>query len=96
VKRLKELEKENERLRKFVSDLTLENLILRGRLGNRRSASVKLLSLARHDRCVAHVMQKFNVSERFACQVLGQHQSTQINVLRRRHDVEAHTPDKAK
>ena len=30
VKRLKELEKENERLRKAVFDLTLEKLILRG------------------------------------------------------------------
>ena len=30
VKRLKELEKENERLRKAVWDLTLEKLILRG------------------------------------------------------------------
>ena len=30
VKRLKDLEKENERLRKAVSDLTLEKLILRG------------------------------------------------------------------
>jgi putative transposase len=30
VRRLKELEKENERLRKAVSDLTLEKLILRG------------------------------------------------------------------
>jgi transposase-like protein len=29
VKRLKELERENERLRKAVSDLTLEKLILR-------------------------------------------------------------------
>ena len=33
VKRLKELEKENERLRKAVSDLTLEKLILRGERG---------------------------------------------------------------
>ena len=96
VKRLKELEKENERLRKFVSDLTLENLILRGRLGNRRPSSMKLLSPARRDRCVDQVMRKFNVPERFACHVLGQYQSTQNNVLRRRHDVEAHTPDKAK
>ena len=30
VKRLKELEKENDRLRKAVSDLTLEKLILKG------------------------------------------------------------------
>jgi hypothetical protein len=29
VKRLKELEKENDRLRKAVSDLTLEKLILK-------------------------------------------------------------------
>jgi putative transposase len=29
VKRLKELEKENERLRKAVSDLTLEKLVLK-------------------------------------------------------------------
>ncbi len=29
VKRLKDIEKENERLRKAVSDLTLEKLILR-------------------------------------------------------------------
>jgi len=29
VKRLKELEKENERLRKAVSDLTLDKMILR-------------------------------------------------------------------
>ena len=35
VKRLKDLEKENERLRKAVSDLTLEKLILReAALGN--------------------------------------------------------------
>ena len=30
VKRLKELERENERLRKVVSDLTLEKVILKG------------------------------------------------------------------
>ena len=35
VKRLKDLEKENERLRKAVSDLTLEKLILKeAALGN--------------------------------------------------------------
>ena len=30
LKRLKELKKENERLRRAVSDLTLDNLILKG------------------------------------------------------------------
>ncbi|SIT15248.1 Transposase [Paracoccus saliphilus] len=34
VKRLKELEKENERLRRVVSDLTLEKLILRDEVWN--------------------------------------------------------------
>ena len=37
VKRLKELEKENERLRKAVSELTLEKLILREAASGRRS-----------------------------------------------------------
>ena len=44
VKRLKDLEKENERLRKAVSDLTLEKLILREAASGRRTASAKLLS----------------------------------------------------
>lgn len=39
VKRLKDLEKENERLRKAVSDLTLEKLILREAASGRRSTS---------------------------------------------------------
>lgn len=71
VKRLKDLEKENERLRKAVSDLTLEKLILRD------AASGKLLSPARRRRCIDQVVVKFSVSERFACKVLGQHRSTQ-------------------
>lgn len=63
VKRLKELEKENDRLRKAVSDLTLEKLILK------EAASRKLLSPSGARRCVDHVMVKFSVSERFACKV---------------------------
>lgn len=39
VKRLKELEKENERLRKAVSDLTLEKLILREAASGVRAVS---------------------------------------------------------
>ncbi|WP_131120303.1 IS3 family transposase [Lichenihabitans psoromatis] len=74
VKRLKDLEKENERLRKAVSDLTLEKLILR------EAAFGKLLSPARRRRCIDHVIEKFDVSERIACRVLGQHRSTQRKV----------------
>ena len=78
VKRLKDLEKENERLRRAVSDLTLEKLILRrGRLG-------KLLSPARRRACVDHVIAELGVSERLACRVLGQHRSTQRKRRRRR------------
>ncbi|MGR3269842.1 IS3 family transposase [Thalassococcus profundi] len=87
VKGLKELEKENERLRKAVSDLTLEKLILR------EAAFGKLLSPARRRACVDHVRQKFRVSERFACRVLGQHRSTQRKVPRGRPDEEALTAD---
>ena len=79
VKRLKELEKENERLRKAVSDLTLEKLILR------EAASGNVWS-ARRRRCVDPVMQKYRVSERLACRVLRQHRSTQRKLPRGRAD----------
>ncbi|WP_234053401.1 MULTISPECIES: IS3 family transposase [unclassified Xanthobacter] len=87
VKRLKELEKENERLRKAVSDLTLEKLILK------EAAGGKLLSPARRRRCVAHVVSKLGVSERLACRVLGQHRSTQRKVPVGRADEAALTAD---
>ncbi|MEZ5784236.1 IS3 family transposase [Aquamicrobium terrae] len=83
VKRLKELEKENGRLRKAVSDLTLEKLILK------EAAFGKLLSPARRRRCVDHVVAKFSVSERFACKVLSQHRSTQRKKRTGRPDEEA-------
>ncbi len=87
VKRLKELEKENERLRKAVSDLTLEKLILR------EACLGKLLSPARRRRCIDHVMTKFDVSERMACRVLGQHRSTQRKAPKGRADDAALTAD---
>ncbi|MGV1015308.1 MAG: IS3 family transposase [Methyloceanibacter sp.] len=87
VKRLKDLEKENERLRKAVSDLTLEKLILR------EAAFGKLLSPARRRRCIDHVMTKFDVSERLACRVLGQHRSTQRKSPKGRADDAALTAD---
>ncbi|MCL8385584.1 IS3 family transposase [Xanthobacter aminoxidans] len=87
VKRLKELEKENERLRKAVSDLTLEKLILK------EAAGGKLPSPARRRRCVEHVVSKLGVSERLACRVLGQHRSTQRKMPVGRADEAALTAD---
>ena len=49
VKRLKDLETENSRLRHAISDLTLDKLILQ------EAARRKLLSPARHRACIEHV-----------------------------------------
>jgi len=87
VKRLKDLEQENARLRKAVSDLTLEKADLeRGGVG-------KLVSPARRRVCVERVKKTFGVSERFACRVLGQHRSTQRKIARTPDDEAALTAD---
>ena len=87
VKRLKDLEQENARLRKAISDLTLEKLILK------EAASGKLVSPARRRICVDRVMKRFDVSERFACRVLGQHRSTQRKIARTPDDEAALSAD---
>ncbi|WP_279484015.1 IS3 family transposase [Aureimonas sp. SK2] len=87
VKRLKDLEKENERLRKAVSDLTLEKLILK------EAAFGKLVSPARRRRCIEHVMKMHGVKERLACRVLGQHRSTQRKAPKGRADDAGLTAD---
>lgn len=51
------------------------------------------LSPARRRRCIEHVRQAFQISERLACRVLGQHRSTQRKVPRGRPDEEALTAD---
>ena len=71
VKRLKELEKENERLRRAVSELTLDKLI------EKAPAKGKLLSPFRRRSCIDHIRKRVGVSERWARHVLGQHRSTQ-------------------
>lgn len=80
VRRLKDLEKENERLRKTDFDLTLENDPPGGRPG-------KLLNPARRRRSIDHVMTKFSVSERLACRVLGQHLSARRKASKGSADV---------
>jgi putative transposase len=81
LRELKRLQKENERLRKAVSDLTLNKLILAGGKG-------KLLSPARRRACIDHIRTRFHLSERRACRVLGQHRSTQGKVPHGRADEE--------
>ncbi|MBP0447350.1 IS3 family transposase [Roseomonas sp. SSH11] len=85
VKRLKQLEQENGRLRKAVADLTLEKLVLK------EAAFGKLVSAARRRACVEHVTGRLDVSERFACKVLGQHRSVQRKAPRQADDEAALT-----
>ncbi|MEM8803980.1 MAG: IS3 family transposase [Pseudomonadota bacterium] len=80
LKELKRLQKENERLRKAVSDLTLDKLILK------EAAPGKLLSPARRRACIELIRSEMKVSERRICQVLGQHRSTQRYQPRSRED----------
>ena len=79
VKRLKELEVENARLRKAVSDLTLDKLILKEAA---RETSKPLAPAS----CVEHIRRELHVSERRACVALGQHRSTQRKAPRGRAD----------
>ena len=71
AKRLKELEKENQRLKRAVADLTVDNMILK------EASKGNFLSPERRRRCVVRVQQRLGVSERRACEVLGQARSTQ-------------------
>jgi putative transposase len=74
VEWLMESEAENGRLRRAVSDLTLDKLILMEVL-NERCPSPEL-----RRNSVDNVRAALGVSERRACRVLGQHRSTQRKV----------------
>ncbi|MCJ2020530.1 IS3 family transposase [Methylobacterium sp. E-065] len=87
VRRMKDLETENTRLRKAIADLTLDKLILQ------EASRGRVSSPARRRACVEHIMLTMNVSERCACRALGQHRSTQRKVPRGRDDEEALTAD---
>ncbi|NDV87972.1 IS3 family transposase [Aurantimonas aggregata] len=73
LRQMKDLQKENERLRRAVADLTLDKLILS------EASPGKLLSPARRRACIDYVRSVLpkKVSERRVCQALGQHRSTQ-------------------
>ncbi|WP_186402184.1 IS3 family transposase [Sphingopyxis sp. P1IMeth2] len=87
ARRMKDLEKENARLRRAISDLTLDKLILQ------EAAPGKLLSPARRRRCIDHIRTMMPVSERRLCRVLGQHRSTQRKAPRGADDEAALTDD---
>lgn len=76
AERLVELEEEIAQLRRFVSDLTLDKLIL-------LEATTGVLSPERRSAYVSHVMAVLGISERRACQALGQHRSTQRKIKAR-------------
>jgi transposase-like protein len=78
---LTELQAENTRLRRLVSDLTLEKLIL-------VEATTGALSPELRATYVLHARAAFGISERRACQALGQHRSTQRKI-RARSSLEA-------
>jgi hypothetical protein len=59
-----ELKTENTRLRRAVSDLTLDKMIL-------AEAAMGNISAARRRACVEHVVAELGVPERRACRVLG-------------------------
>jgi transposase-like protein len=73
---LTELEAEITRLRRLVSDLTLEKLIL-------VEATTGALSPELRATYVVHARAAFGISERRACQALGQHRSTQRKIRAR-------------
>ena len=70
AKRLKELERENVRLKRIVADQALDIDML-------KEIAWKLLTSNRRRRAVIVLEERFGVSERRACTVIGQPRSTQ-------------------
>ncbi|MFZ0278055.1 MAG: IS3 family transposase [Candidatus Sulfotelmatobacter sp.] len=80
AKRLKELEKENGKLKRLVAELSLDKQILKDIAGG------KLLSPERRRCAVEHVRAEYEVSERRACRVVRQWRGTQRYLPLRRTD----------
>ena len=74
LKELKRSRRENDRLRRAVSDLTLDKLILseaaRGVM-TVRPERAELMSLSPRWACIIYVRSRLRVSERRACRVLS-------------------------
>lgn len=71
AKRLKELARQNERLKKAVSELTLD------KADPRRGSHGKILLPCRKLACADHVRSQLLITKRRACGVVGQSRMTQ-------------------
>jgi hypothetical protein len=87
AKRLKELEKENSKLKRLVAKLSLEKQILKD------VAEGNFLSPERRRGAVRHARENYAVSERHACRLLGQWRGTQRYEGLSRIDEDALTED---
>ncbi|MEM8643619.1 MAG: IS3 family transposase [Pseudomonadota bacterium] len=85
AKRLKDLEKENARLKRLLADAELDKAILK------EAAFGKLVGPSRKRQFVEHACTELGVSQRRACQVVGQHRSTQWRKPKRLDDEDALT-----
>ena len=70
AKSLKELENENQRLKKLLADEELDNAMLKELAGETSDPGLP-------PRAVSVLREQFGVSERRACRVVGQPRSTQ-------------------
>ncbi|MGA9594033.1 MAG: IS3 family transposase [Candidatus Acidiferrales bacterium] len=85
AKRLKELEKENAKLKRVVAELSLEKQVLKDIAGG------KLLSPERRRCAVEHAREKHELSERHACRLVNQWRGTQRYLPIQRTDEDALT-----
>ncbi|MEO1476628.1 MAG: IS3 family transposase [Pseudomonadota bacterium] len=85
AKRLKDLEKENARLKRLLADAELDKAILK------EAAFGKLVGPSRKRQFIEHACTELGVSERQACQVVGQHRSTQWRKPQKLDDEDALT-----
>jgi putative transposase len=76
AKRLKELEAESARLKKLVANQALDIDMLKDMTASRHHHHWKLLTPNRKRRAVEVLRDRFGVSERRACTVVGLHRST--------------------
>ncbi|WP_408833527.1 IS3 family transposase [Acidocella sp.] len=80
ARRLKDLEKENNRLKRLVADLSLEKQILKD------GCRGKLVSPERRRQAVAKIRETYHLSERRACRFLDHSRGTQRYVSQSRPD----------
>ena len=71
ARKMKDLERENARLRRLVADLSLGE----AGVGGRRLG--KLVAPERRRQAVDAIQEKYGLSERHACRIAGQHRGTQ-------------------